>query len=58
MCDLENIGQGHVVQHSHWHYAMLILTSIKLMLEHFSLAHRFPDIIYYMIPRHFVTLKI
>ena len=37
---------------------MLVSTSIKFILEHISLIHRLPDIVYLYISRSFVTLKI
>ena len=53
--DLENLGQGHEVE-------KMLLTSFdnyKCRTSAFFVSsHSFPDIIYYMIPIHFVTLKI
>ena len=38
--DLENVGQGHDVQHSQWSHSManINLYNIKVILEHFLLA--------------------
>ena len=38
MSDFENEGQGYELQHSQWVYFMATLTSLKVILEHFSLA--------------------
>ena len=53
LCDLENIGQCHDVQHSHWRYLM---ACVNLYKRHtgafFTSTCRLPDIKYYMISRN------
>ena len=47
-CDLENIGQGHDVQHSQWRHSMTNINLYKSRIEHFALAITvFPDILLY-----------
>ena len=36
--DLENVGQGHGVQHSQWSYSIVNINLYKVIIEHFSLA--------------------
>ena len=44
--DLEDIGQGHDVQHSQWHHSMANINFFKkLYLSVFTNSHRFPDMI-------------
>ena len=46
MFDLENLGQGYRVQSSRCSHAMAMFINInvyKVIIEHFSLALRYPD---------------
>ena len=58
---LNNIGQGHDLQHSQWRHSMANINLYKSSTPYLSIfasSYRFPDILYYMILRNFVTLKI
>ena len=37
ICDLENEGQGHGVQHVQWFHSMAIAICVKVLHEHFML---------------------
>ena len=41
MFNLEKIGKGHGVQHSHWSHSMANINLYSSALEHFSLALTF-----------------
>ena len=59
LCDLETIGQDHDVQRSQWRHFMARFNFYKSRtLSFFASSHSFPDIMYYMILRNCVTLKI
>ena len=56
--DLENIGQGHDVQHSQWRHSMANINLYESCTwAFFASSHCFPNNKYYLISRNLVILK-